>query len=124
MSPQKHVRLSPRPSTSYAPYPSPTYTHAIAAAQHNVNIALGTTPNNLHNGHHQLNAGGPLNLSHSAPTHHQHLHQQLQQNRSPVSPNRRTRGENKKCRKVYGMDNKEAWCTQCKWKKACSRFGD
>lgn len=41
MSPQKHVRLSPRPSTSYAPYPSPTYTSAIAAAQHNVNVALG-----------------------------------------------------------------------------------
>ncbi|KAG4066163.1 hypothetical protein HA402_010365 [Bradysia odoriphaga] len=125
MSPQKHVRLSPRPSTSYAPYPSPTYTNAIAAAQHNVHIALGTTPNNLHNGH-QLNGvgGGPLNLSHSAPNHHHHHLQQLQQNRSPVSPNRRTRGENKKCRKVYGMDNKEAWCTQCKWKKACSRFGD
>ncbi|EDS45167.1 conserved hypothetical protein [Culex quinquefasciatus] len=45
-------------------------------------------------------------------------------NRSPLSPNRRTRGENKKCRKVYGMDHKEQWCTQCKWKKACSRFGD
>lgn len=44
--------------------------------------------------------------------------------RSPVSPNRRTRGENKKCRKVYGMERKELWCTQCKWKKACSRFGD
>lgn len=37
---------------------------------------------------------------------------------------RRTRGENKKCRKVYGMDNRDSWCTQCKWKKACSRFGD
>lgn len=42
-----------------------------------------------------------------------------------VSPGgRRTRGENKKCRKVYGMDNRDSWCTQCKWKKACSRFGD
>lgn len=41
----------------------------------------------------------------------------------PVSP-RRIRGENKKCRKVYGMDHREQWCTQCKWKKACSRFGD
>ncbi|OQV25887.1 hypothetical protein BV898_00033 [Hypsibius exemplaris] len=28
----------------------------------------------------------------------------------------------KKCRKVYGMDNREMWCTQCKWKKACTRF--
>ncbi|RWS30102.1 zinc finger protein 704-like protein [Leptotrombidium deliense] len=33
-------------------------------------------------------------------------------------------GETKKCRKMYGMDNRESWCTQCKWKKACSRFVD
>lgn len=45
-------------------------------------------------------------------------------NRSPLSPNRRTRGENKKCRKIYGMDQKANWCTQCKWKKACTRFSD
>ncbi|XP_001995855.2 zinc finger protein 395 isoform X3 [Drosophila grimshawi] len=43
---------------------------------------------------------------------------------TPNSPSRRTRGENKKCRKVYGMDRRDQWCTQCKWKKACSRFGD
>ncbi|XP_044726630.1 zinc finger protein 395 [Chrysoperla carnea] len=42
----------------------------------------------------------------------------------PPSPSRRLRGENKKCRKVYGMEHRELWCTQCKWKKACSRFGD
>ncbi|QQP57459.1 Uncharacterized protein FKW44_002465 [Caligus rogercresseyi] len=29
-----------------------------------------------------------------------------------------------KCRKVYGMEKKEQWCTQCKWKKACTRFGE
>lgn len=105
-SPQKHVRLSPRPSTSSAPYPSPPYSSAIAAAQQNINNALhsGVAQNNLQH------------LSHSVPT-------SIIQ-RSPLSPNRRTRGENKKCRKVYGMDNKELWCTQCKWKKACSRFGD
>lgn len=50
--------------------------------------------------------------------------QQPTPGKSPLSPNRRARGENKKCRKIYGMDNKEMWCTQCKWKKACSRFGD
>ncbi|XP_046735253.1 zinc finger protein 395 isoform X1 [Diprion similis] len=44
-------------------------------------------------------------------------------NKMPASP-RRMRGETKKCRKVYGMDHRELWCTQCKWKKACSRFGD
>ncbi|CAG2168355.1 unnamed protein product [Oppiella nova] len=40
------------------------------------------------------------------------------------SPTKRVRGESRKCRKVYGMDNRDSWCTQCKWKKACSRFTD
>ncbi|XP_064652997.1 zinc finger protein 395-like isoform X2 [Lineus longissimus] len=35
---------------------------------------------------------------------------------------KKTRSEVKKCRKVYGMENRDMWCTQCKWKKACSRF--
>lgn len=43
---------------------------------------------------------------------------------SGLSPSRKMRGETKKCRKVYGMEHREMWCTQCKWKKACSRFGD
>ncbi|XP_075235780.1 zinc finger protein 395-like isoform X2 [Lycorma delicatula] len=42
----------------------------------------------------------------------------------PSSPTRKMRGETKKCRKVYGMEHRELWCTQCKWKKACTRFGD
>lgn len=37
-------------------------------------------------------------------------------------PHRKVRGESKKCRKVYGMDNRHMWCTQCRWKKACVRF--
>ncbi|XP_009997013.1 PREDICTED: zinc finger protein 704-like [Chaetura pelagica] len=36
----------------------------------------------------------------------------------------RPRGEAKKCRKVYGMENRELWCTACRWKKACQRFLD
>ena len=40
------------------------------------------------------------------------------------SPVRRPRGDAKKCRKVYGMEHREMWCTQCKWKKACTRFGE
>ncbi|KAL1140330.1 hypothetical protein AAG570_000262 [Ranatra chinensis] len=40
----------------------------------------------------------------------------------PGSPSRRIRGDTKKCRKVYGMEQRELWCTQCKWKKACTRF--
>lgn len=182
MSPQKHVRLSPRPSTSYAPYPSPTYTSAIAAAQHNVNVALGlqnsygaSSSGNIrtgsisilngnnsihhsqspHSSHHlqqvnlikwfpswpwnfqrltlffflikkkQSHHSDVLNLSHSAPTTSATIAAATSViHRSPLSPNRRPRGENKKCRKQYGMEKKELWCTQCKWKKACSRFGD
>ena len=37
---------------------------------------------------------------------------------------RKLRGESKKCRKVYGMENRHLWCTQCRWKKACVRFSD
>ncbi|KYN41769.1 hypothetical protein ALC56_03822, partial [Trachymyrmex septentrionalis] len=39
----------------------------------------------------------------------------------PSSP-RRTRSDVKKCRKIYGMDSRDLWCTQCRWKKACTRF--
>jgi len=27
----------------------------------------------------------------------------------------------KKCRSVYGLSQKNLWCTQCQWKKACAR---
>ncbi|CAH2302994.1 SLC2A4 regulator isoform X6 [Pelobates cultripes] len=37
---------------------------------------------------------------------------------------RKGRGEAKKCRKVYGMERKDLWCTACRWKKACQRFID
>ena len=39
------------------------------------------------------------------------------------SPTRRVR-DGKKCRKVYGLEQRDLWCTQCKWKKACARFGN
>ncbi|MBN3281555.1 ZN704 protein, partial [Polyodon spathula] len=38
--------------------------------------------------------------------------------------NMKSRGEGKKCRKVYGMENRDMWCTACRWKKACQRFID
>ncbi|KAM9355835.1 zinc finger protein 395b [Pholidichthys leucotaenia] len=59
--------------------------------------------------------------------------QWLQQNRlQPVSVSpsrthcsfRKGRGEAKKCRKVYGVEHKDQWCTACRWKKACQRFPD
>ncbi|XP_073682864.1 zinc finger protein 395a isoform X2 [Garra rufa] len=37
---------------------------------------------------------------------------------------RRIRGEAKKCRKVYGIEHRDQWCTACRWKKACQRFLD
>lgn len=39
-----------------------------------------------------------------------------------VSTRHKARGANRKCRKVYGVGRRNLWCTQCKWKKACSRF--
>ncbi|KAM4032417.1 SLC2A4 regulator isoform 1-T1 [Anomaloglossus baeobatrachus] len=41
-----------------------------------------------------------------------------------VPGTRKPRGEAKKCRKVYGMERKDMWCTACRWKKACQRFID
>merc|ERR1711920_1096806 len=35
---------------------------------------------------------------------------------------RRVRGERKKCRAVFGVENKSQWCKACIWKKACTRF--
>uniref|UniRef100_A0A8D2NS81 SLC2A4 regulator n=1 Tax=Zosterops lateralis melanops TaxID=1220523 RepID=A0A8D2NS81_ZOSLA len=43
---------------------------------------------------------------------------------APPPPALRPRGEAKKCRKVYGMEHREMWCTACRWKKACQRFLD
>ncbi|XP_014642759.1 PREDICTED: SLC2A4 regulator, partial [Ceratotherium simum simum] len=37
---------------------------------------------------------------------------------------RKPRGDAKKCRKVYGMEHRDLWCTACRWKKACQRFLD
>ncbi|XP_028926271.1 SLC2A4 regulator isoform X1 [Ornithorhynchus anatinus] len=42
----------------------------------------------------------------------------------PAMGSRKPRGEAKKCRKVYGMENRDMWCTACRWKKACQRFLD
>lgn len=83
MSPQKHVRLSPRPSTSYAPYPSPTYTSAIAAAQHNVNVALGlqnsygaSSSGNIRTGSISI-LNGNNSIHHSQSPHSSHHLQQV-----------------------------------------------
>ena len=41
-----------------------------------------------------------------------------------IGSHKKPRSEVRKCRKVYGMENRDMWCTQCKWKKACTRFLD
>ena len=47
----------------------------------------------------------------------------IQMDRRDIGGGKRRRRDNmKKCRKVYGIDNRDLWCTQCKWKKACVRF--
>lgn len=128
-SPQKHVRLSPRPSTSYAPYPSPTYSTAnypiLVQQYHSMPSSQGSITKLSHSSPPQL---PPPPQQNSALLHTPTKMSQSCNKIRPggiVSPGgRRTRGENKKCRKVYGMDNRDSWCTQCKWKKACSRFGD
>ncbi|XP_035727232.1 zinc finger protein 395-like isoform X2 [Vespa mandarinia] len=73
--------------------------------------------------------GTPIKHIKLSPRPFQAYHQQsmglltVSTGKIPSSP-RRIRGETKKCRKVYGMEHRDLWCTQCKWKKACSRFGD
>lgn len=75
-------------------------------------------------------AGPSLNLSSSWPRTSAYLQSsgrgKIRVSSSPkASPGRGKRnGESRKCRKVYGMEQRDLWCTQCKWKKACSRFGE
>nr|NP_001097734.1 glucose transporter 4 enhancer factor, isoform A [Drosophila melanogaster]NP_001262444.1 glucose transporter 4 enhancer factor, isoform H [Drosophila melanogaster]AAF54467.2 glucose transporter 4 enhancer factor, isoform A [Drosophila melanogaster]AGB95826.1 glucose transporter 4 enhancer factor, isoform H [Drosophila melanogaster] len=79
-----------------------------------------TTAGNMvaqNNSNNHSNGSNPLQQQ-------QHMAQQVAVKHTPHSPGKRTRGENKKCRKVYGMEKRDQWCTQCRWKKACSRFGD
>lgn len=82
--------------------------------------------------------GGSLSSSLSSTGHHKHarigykassgglsiLQSSAANNANRTSPTKRVRGETRKCRKVYGMEKKDQWCTQCKWKKACTRFTD
>lgn len=126
-SSHKHMKLSPRPSTSFAPYPSPTYSTAnypvLVQQYHSMPSSQGSITKLSHSSPPQL---PPPPQQSSAMLHSptKSMNQNQGKVRSHVSPGRRTRGENKKCRKVYGMDNRESWCTQCKWKKACSRFNE
>ncbi|KAG7304476.1 hypothetical protein JYU34_011420, partial [Plutella xylostella] len=63
-------------------------------------------------------------VMHSWSNSHSPKHMRLSLGGAGGGAGRRARSDNKKCRKVYGMEHRELWCTQCKWKKACTRFGD
>jgi len=70
---------------------------------------------NLQPGSLQLNV--PRNSSLSKPMFNRQRHYS-EGSRTPT----RRRGDVKKCRKIYGIDNKQMWCKACIWKKACHRF--
>lgn len=68
-----------------------------------------------------------------SPTHHhplssgeqrQHTHTVLSSPPRGTVSLRKPRSEGRKCRKVYGMEHRDLWCTACRWKKACQRFTD
>lgn len=72
-------------------------------------------------------AGSGLYLREEGYPPFRHNRQVVQEYRTmPAAPSRKNNssgGEKaEKCRKVYGMEGRDQWCTQCKWKKACSRF--
>ncbi|KAB1256584.1 Zinc finger protein 704 [Camelus dromedarius] len=72
--------------------------------------------------------GIPVSPTHSHPVgtgeQRQHTHTVLSSPPRGTVSLRKPRGEGKKCRKVYGMENRDMWCTACRWKKACQRFTD
>ncbi|OWA50023.1 hypothetical protein BV898_14554 [Hypsibius exemplaris] len=37
---------------------------------------------------------------------------------------KRDTNKGRRCRKVYGVEQRDKWCNMCKWKKACDRFAD
>nr|XP_033800135.1 zinc finger protein 395-like [Geotrypetes seraphini] len=62
-----------------------------------------------------------LSFSEQQPTVKSHL---IVTSPRASSGTRKIRGEAKKCRKVYGIEHRDQWCTACRWKKACQRFLD
>ncbi|KAK1173567.1 zinc finger protein 704-like [Acipenser oxyrinchus oxyrinchus] len=69
-------------------------------------------------------ASPPHIRTHGFGEHHPQAHVVLSSPPRAAVGLRKSRGEGKKCRKVYGMENRDMWCTACRWKKACQRFID
>ncbi|XP_011335480.1 zinc finger protein 704 isoform X2 [Ooceraea biroi] len=104
---QKQLRLEATPATS-----SYVENVMVGVKEPNNTFTISQSP------------GTPNKHIKLSPRPLQACHQQNQLTAStgkPSSP-RRTRSDVKKCRKIYGMDARDLWCTQCRWKKACTRF--
>ncbi|XP_073731081.1 zinc finger protein 704 isoform X2 [Misgurnus anguillicaudatus] len=63
-------------------------------------------------------------VNHTTTTTSSKTHTSSTATAKPSNGSRKPRGEAKKCRKVYGMEKRDLWCTACRWKKACQRFTD
>ncbi|XP_033121632.1 zinc finger protein 704-like [Anneissia japonica] len=98
-------------------------------------ISMNAEPMPIHDRFSWQKSSQPAFKATSAPaemtihTHKLSLVNQRQQQHQAASPKtsdfhapNRIRSDGRKCRKVYGMDNRHMWCTQCRWKKACTRF--
>ncbi|KAK0141250.1 Zinc finger protein 395 [Merluccius polli] len=118
----EHSYQAPPPAHEATPAP-------CSSASHCWTTTPTTTTSSLHS---KQGAGTPFrgrsvsvgeqwHQQHSAPT------RTTPTSASPPRchwPTRRVRGEAKKCRKVYGIEHRDQWCTACRWKKACQRFID
>uniref|UniRef100_A0A8C6T0K4 Si:rp71-79p20.2 n=1 Tax=Neogobius melanostomus TaxID=47308 RepID=A0A8C6T0K4_9GOBI len=109
--------LTPTSPTTVAPppvFPSPLF-DVPHSAHINVNGSQSHAPT-------LLSQSAPSTLCHIRTD---HAYQGLNVLTLPSYPSpRKPRGDAKKCRKVYGMEKKDMWCTACRWKKACQRFTD
>ncbi|XP_040565257.1 zinc finger protein 395 isoform X1 [Lepeophtheirus salmonis] len=123
------LHLSPHQSVAAVPITIPVATTASFSFSPSSGVSgTGTLPAPSNNHHHHNNNINNTSTQPSSSSPHQSKYIRLSPkpltSSTPKSPIRRPRGDAKKCRKVYGMERKELWCTQCKWKKACTRFGE
>ncbi|CAB4061434.1 unnamed protein product [Lepeophtheirus salmonis] len=121
------LHLSPHQSVAAVPITIPVATTASFSFTPSSGVSgTGTLPAPSNNHHHHNNNINNTSTQPSSSSPHQSKYIRLSPkpltSSTPKSPIRRPRGDAKKCRKVYGMERKELWCTQCKWKKACTRF--
>lgn len=136
---QQHLQQAPCEAGSAAGQPYPFAAAAAAAAAalasanqraclaqfaslHSLSAAAAALQKHHYAQHSQQHPGAHYAAG-GAPT----APAQLQGSTQLGQPARRPAGrrrQSRKCRKMYGMARRSLWCTQCRWKKACSRFCD